>query len=78
MSGGNWMPELVAMAGGASLFGQAGKHSPWLDWHDLRAADPDVVFVSPCGFDIPRPLAEMPPLRSCPAGASSAPCGRAA
>jgi hypothetical protein len=47
MSGGNWMPEIVAMAGGASLFGQAGKHSPWLDWDDLRAADPDVVFVSP-------------------------------
>ena len=54
MSGGNWVPELVAMAGGASLFGQAGKHSPWLDWDDLRGAEPDVVFVSPCGFDIAR------------------------
>ena len=40
MSGGNWMPELVATAGGTSLFRQAGKHSPWLDWDDLRAADP--------------------------------------
>ena len=54
------MPEPVAMASGASLFGRAGKHSPWLDWDDLGAADPDMVFVSPCGFDIPRPLAEMP------------------
>jgi iron complex transport system substrate-binding protein len=66
MSGGNWMPELVAMAGGASLFGQAGKHSAWLDWDDLRTADPDVVFVSPCGFDIPRTLAEMPLLEKLP------------
>jgi iron complex transport system substrate-binding protein len=28
MAGGNWMPELVEMAGGVNLFGQAGKHSP--------------------------------------------------
>ncbi|MDQ3773181.1 MAG: ABC transporter substrate-binding protein, partial [Pseudomonadota bacterium] len=66
MSGGNWMPELITMAGGASLFGQAGKHSPWLDWDHLRVADPDVVFVSPCGFDIPRTLAEMPLLEKRP------------
>ena len=39
---------------------------PWLDWDDLRAADPDVVFVSPCGFDIPRTLAEMPLLEKRP------------
>lgn len=28
MAGGNWMPELVEMAGGRNLFGEAGKHSP--------------------------------------------------
>src|SRR5688572_8704892 len=28
MAAGNWMPELVEMAGGINLFGQAGKHSP--------------------------------------------------
>jgi hypothetical protein len=72
MSGGNWMPELVAMAGGTSLFGQAGEHSPWLDWDDLRAADPDLFFVSPCGFDIPRTLAEMPLLEKRP-GVAPAP-----
>jgi iron complex transport system substrate-binding protein len=32
MSGGNWMPELVEMAGGENLFGQTGKHSPELQW----------------------------------------------
>jgi iron complex transport system substrate-binding protein len=31
MAGGNWMPELVEMAGGENLFGQAGQHSPWLE-----------------------------------------------
>lgn len=59
MAGGNWMPELIEMAGGVNLFGEAGKHSPWMTWDELVAADPDVIFVAPCGFDIPRTLQEM-------------------
>lgn len=59
MAGGNWMPELVEMAGGVSLFGESGKHSPWMTWDELVAKDPDVIFVSPCGFDIARTLEEM-------------------
>src|SRR5262249_44061857 len=31
MAAGNWVPELVAMAGGIDLFGTAGKHSPWME-----------------------------------------------
>lgn len=59
MAGGNWMPELVEKAGGVNLFGEAGKHSPWMTWEELAAADPDILFVSPCGFDISRTLQEM-------------------
>jgi iron complex transport system substrate-binding protein len=59
MAGGNWMPELVEKAGGVNLFGEAGKHSPWMTWEELVTADPDIIFVSPCGFDIPRTLEEM-------------------
>ena len=62
MAGGNWVPELVEMAGGTNLFGEAGKHSPWMTWDDLRAADPEVVVVLPCGFDIARTRQEMPAL----------------
>ena len=51
MAAGNWMPELVSMAGGENLFGSAGRHSPWISFEDLRAADPDVIAVLPCGFD---------------------------
>jgi substrate-binding family protein len=60
MAGGNWMPELVEMAGGENLFGQAGQHSPWLQWDELVAADPDVIVVHPCGFDILHSLQDMP------------------
>ncbi len=58
MAAGNWMPELVEMAGGVNLFGEVGRHSPWMSWEDLAAANADVIFISPCGFDIARTLEE--------------------
>jgi iron complex transport system substrate-binding protein len=59
MTGGNWTPELVEMAGGVHLFGEAGKHSGYVDWAEIADGDPDVILVAPCGFDIPRTQAEM-------------------
>lgn len=59
MTGGNWMPELVEAAGGHCLFGVAGQHSPLQSWQSIASADPEVIFVAPCGFDIPRTLSEM-------------------
>lgn len=58
MSAGNWVPELVALAGGEAVVGEAGKHSPWLAWEDLHAADPDLLVLMPCGFDLERTCAE--------------------
>ena len=66
MAAGNWMLELVSMAGGKNLFGTAGRHSPWMSFEDLRAADPDVIAVLPCGLDRVRTRAEMGPLTSRP------------
>lgn len=62
MASGNWMPELVEMAGGVNLFGEAGKHSPWFSWKELRRKDPDVILTLPCGFDIERTREELPAL----------------
>ncbi|HEX5227333.1 MAG TPA: cobalamin-binding protein [Bryobacteraceae bacterium] len=59
MAAGNWVPELVEMAGAMNLFGLAGAHSPWMQWNDLVAADPDVIITMPCGFDLERTAAEM-------------------
>lgn len=59
MAAGNWMPELVTMAGGVNLFGEAGKHSPWMSWDELVERDPDVIIVTPCGFGIERTGEEM-------------------
>lgn len=59
MAAGNWMPELVELAAGENLFGEAGKHSPYMNWHQVLDKDPDVILVIPCGFDNPRTLEEM-------------------
>ncbi|REK25398.1 MAG: cobalamin-binding protein [Planctomycetota bacterium] len=54
MCAGNWVPELVRIAGGRDVFGKAGKHSPYMSWDDLSREDPDVIALMPCGFDIER------------------------
>ena len=46
MAAGNWMPELVAMAGGHNLFGAAGQHSPWMKFEELAAQDPEAILDS--------------------------------
>jgi iron complex transport system substrate-binding protein len=66
MSAGNWVPELVELAGGMILFGQAGKHSPRMTWEQLVTADPEVIFVMPCGWDIAKSRQEMAVLTAKP------------
>lgn len=58
MAAGNWVPELVRMAGGEDVFGTAGEHAPWITWEDLKAADPDVIVFMPCGFGLERSMDE--------------------
>ena len=59
MAAGNWVPELVEMAGGKNLFGTAGKHSPWIKLEEFMKEDPDLIVIMPCGFDIKKTLEEM-------------------
>lgn len=59
MAAGNWMPELVELAGGRSVVGRSGEHAPWLRWQELVDLDPEVIVVMPCGFDIARTRREL-------------------
>ena len=59
MVSGNWVPELVSIAGGVSVLAEQGKHSPYVDWNDIRLQDPDILIVMPCGFAIERTLKEI-------------------
>lgn len=59
MAAGNWVPELIHKLGAENLFGAAGAHSPWMQWDDLVAADPDTIVCMPCGYDLKKTRAEM-------------------
>ncbi len=49
---GHWVPELIAAAGGDLLAGTARRPSYRMEWSELRALDPDVVLIMPCGFNL--------------------------
>lgn len=66
MATGNWIPELVELAGGRPLFGLLGQHSPYLDWETLVEVDPEFIIIMPCGFNLDRTRQEIHPLTQHP------------
>ncbi|MEH2379421.1 MAG: cobalamin-binding protein [Nostoc sp.] len=54
MIAANWIPELVNLAGGHSVFCVTGQPSPKLPWETLLTTNPDVIVFMPCGFDLNR------------------------
>lgn len=48
--GGHWVPEMIALAGGEDVLGEAGARSRVVGWDELAASEPDVVVVMPCGL----------------------------
>ncbi len=59
MAAGNWVPELVQLAGGLSIFGEPGAHAPWITWEALAETNPDILVLMPCGFSMLRIEEEM-------------------
>jgi iron complex transport system substrate-binding protein len=49
---GHWIPDMVEAAGGIPVAGEPRQRSKAITWDDVRAAGPDVVIVSPCGFGL--------------------------
>ncbi len=66
MAAGNWVPELVELAGGVNVAGEPGQPSPWLNWEVLAKLDPDIIVVMPCGFDLSRTKLEITALLNHP------------
>ena len=58
MVGANWIPELITIAGGECLLSVKGQNSPYTSWESLLDADPDIIVIMPCGFDLPRTAKE--------------------
>ncbi|MFJ1730272.1 cobalamin-binding protein [Streptomyces sp. NPDC088254] len=63
---GHWVPEQVTTAGGEPLLARPGEHTKPMTWEAVRAAQPDVVVVLPCGFPPERTLRESTLLTGLP------------
>jgi len=55
---GHWLPELVEIAGGRPGLGAAHTDSRRVAWGDMIAFAPEVIIVTPCGFDLQRTIDE--------------------
>ena len=66
-SGGHWVPEQIAAAGGIDVLGRAGQKSFRVTWDQIAAADPDLVVLLPCGYDLDEVIREARALWTIPA-----------
>lgn len=57
---GHWSPELVRLAGGVEVIGVEGQASRTTSWEEIRAADPEFLFIACCGFDVERTMKDIP------------------
>jgi iron complex transport system substrate-binding protein len=76
MAAGNWVPELIEWLGAVDVLGTTGVHSEFTDWEAIRAVDPDVVVVMPCGFGLERTAREVAALSERPEWRSLTAVGR--
>jgi len=49
---GHWVPEMIELAGGASVRGTTGARSMQVEWAELEGLDPDVLLIMPCGYGL--------------------------
>jgi iron complex transport system substrate-binding protein len=56
---GHWIPEMIQIAGAEEVLASPGEPSRSLTWEELEKADPDVVVIMPCGYDLERTRTEF-------------------
>ena len=55
---GHWVPEMVYRAGGEDVLAKSGEHSATRTHEVVRAADPEIIIIAPCGYDLERAIAD--------------------
>jgi iron complex transport system substrate-binding protein len=56
MASGHWVPDMVDVAGGIDCLGTTATPSRYIEWPELVAAQPDVMVLMPCGYDLDHTL----------------------
>jgi len=55
---GLWISQIIEMSGAISFLA-SGEEGRQIDWDVIRSFNPDIIFISPCGFSIERTLREI-------------------
>jgi iron complex transport system substrate-binding protein len=55
---GHWVPQMVGIAGGINGMSKIGERSRKIDLSQIAQFDPDILILSPCGFDLQKVLQE--------------------
>src|SRR5713101_4781463 len=63
-AGGHWIPQMVDYAGGVEGLGTLGKPSRRIGWDEVVDYQPEIIVLSPCGFDLDGVLKEVHALAS--------------
>ena len=63
MVAGNWMPELLRLAGGQGPDFETSEKSDFTTWDSIGAFDPEVIIFCPCGFNLQRTKDEVQSLQ---------------
>jgi len=53
---GHWVPEMVRVAGGIDSLSRQGKDSVRIPWEDVVKWAPEVLIISPCGFNLEKTI----------------------
>ncbi|MCA1574614.1 MAG: cobalamin-binding protein [Acidobacteria bacterium] len=53
---GHWVPEMVTLAGGEDALSREGKDSVRVAWDDVVKLAPEVLIVTPCGFNLEKSI----------------------
>ena len=55
---GHWIPEMIATAGGENLISIEKMPSRKMKLEEIKSANPDIIVMMPCGFDVKRTISE--------------------
>ncbi|MEO8434137.1 MAG: cobalamin-binding protein [Pyrinomonadaceae bacterium] len=68
--GGHWMPEMVRIAGGVDSLSQEGSDSIRIPWEKVVEWRPEVLIITPCGFNLAQAIEQSGSLHTYPGWSS--------
>ena len=55
---GHWIPEMIEYSGGFNMISKQGEYSRKINFEEIKKADPEMIILMPCGFNVKRIIQE--------------------